>query len=61
MKFFYLVMIKVDNWLVHPLWDVIDFFFNKDNETLWYSYIFYDYCQWAWKGYINTHLNYGEK
>jgi hypothetical protein len=54
-KIFFEFMIWIDDHISHPVWDIIDKVFNKDNNTYFYSEILCNFCQWSWKGWNNTH------
>jgi hypothetical protein len=55
MKKFFEIMIWIDDEISHPIWDFLDEKYNPENNTYFYSNIFCDFCQFAWKGWHRTH------
>ena len=54
-RLFFQVLVFLDEKVNHPVWDLLDNIFNPNNNTYFYSKIFYNFCFFSWVGYNNTH------
>jgi hypothetical protein len=53
---FYAIVLWVDDNICHHVWDFLSHVFNNDNgRVMFFDRFFYQFCQFACRGYDHTH------
>jgi len=54
-KLFFEVLVFLDEKANHPLWDLLNNTFDKENNGIFWDKVFYSFCAFSWDGYNHTH------